>query len=190
MEYIEGENIIYDISSMLLEDQKSFVSDFAESWFLHRKRTTDNRPCLFVFEEAHLFARYLTSKVGEQIWRIASVGRNQPYATRILSISQRASSLDTNLIEQSEVLYIGVQEGENNLRKVRAFLGKKWIEPVQKLGVGEFIKKNGGETRIVKTPLFERQTRPIDVQDRFKRQVGPHERPLDYQTIRQVLSCA
>ena len=60
----------------------------------------------------------------------------------------------------SIVLYFGKIEGENNLRKLKAWLAKEYIQEVKSLPTGSFIVQHGDQIDIEEIPLFQSRIRP------------------------------
>lgn len=72
-----------------------------------------------------------------------------------IGITQRLSSVDINLVEISGVKFWFKLEGENNLRKARAWLEKYHVWRLRELEVGHCYQQIGSDIEFLKIPLFE-----------------------------------
>ena len=63
-------------------------------------------------------------------------------------------------MEISGLKYFGKTEGDNNLRKAKAWLGYEWLEKVKDLQVGEFLMQYGSKVKLEKTRKWISLTKP------------------------------
>lgn len=77
-----------------------------------------------------------------------------------IALTQRLASVDSNLVEISGLKYIGKTEGDNNLRKLKAWLPKAYLQQARDLTVGEFFQQYGSKITLQKVPLFQSSTKP------------------------------
>jgi len=163
---LRTEGILIDISELLLEEQLAYIDQFFRIYWTFRKANVEwKRQAIIILEESELYCQYLRSKTAQQIFRIVMSGRNEPIRTRVMAISPRIANVDTSISEMCEQIYLGSTIGERNAVKIRALLGKEYIDIARELETGQFIWKHGKQIDIVKVPLFERETRPIEIRE-------------------------
>jgi hypothetical protein len=74
-------------------------------------------------------------------------------------LTQRLASVDSNLVEISGVKFFGKTEGDNNLRKLKAWLPRPYLVQARDLTVGEFLHQYGSKITLEKVPLFHSLTK-------------------------------
>jgi len=75
-------------------------------------------------------------------------------------LTQRLASVDSNLVEISGVKFFGKTEGDNNLRKLKAWLPKPYLQQARDLTIGEFFHQYGSKVTLEKVPLFHNVMKP------------------------------
>ena len=112
---------VLDVSSFRKNERKKFVTAFAEELF-HRAKIARS-PTLVVFEEAQVFAPQ-QAKGEEQmlgaVEDIVRLGRN--YGLGSVLISQRPQSVNKEVLNQVECLFVGQLNAEHERKAI-----EKWI---------------------------------------------------------------
>jgi energy-coupling factor transporter ATP-binding protein EcfA2 len=161
---IPNEDIIFDVSRLNVFELREFTCGFLENIFNVALELDEHgiRPqvCVIVEEVQNLIPNSsLRSMAYQEISRYITQGRN--YHCSIIGISQRLASVDTNLVENCDLRYIGRTNGDNNLRKLRGFgISKKDITTIQNLPKGKFLMHYGTSTSIEDVPYFKSPIKP------------------------------
>lgn len=148
---------IYDVSRLSVLECQKFVSlmmarDFSEALAL--VDCGQKVDVLYVLEEAQniIPSGALRSSNFSEVSRFVTQGRN--FHLGYVCSSQRLSAVDASLIEISGVRYWGKLEGENNLRKARAWLSKYETWNLRNLNLGEFYLQVGSKVKLLQLPKF------------------------------------
>lgn len=137
-------SMILDISQFSLADRKRFATAFGERLWKQKKAESHPTPLMLVIEESQLIVPQF-SKGAEQMLgvyeEIIRLGRN--YGIGVMMISQRPQSVNKEVLNQTECLFVGQVNGAQERDAL-----KKWIthqgmdvhlvDELPHLKVGEF----------------------------------------------------
>lgn len=114
----------------------------------------------FILEEVQnlIPSGSLRSTKNQEISRFVTQGRN--FGLSYIALTQRLASVDTNLVEISGLKFFAKTEGENSLRKIKAWLPKDVTRKLRDLTVGQFYKQHGSTVELVTTKKFYTATKP------------------------------
>lgn len=119
---------VIDVSEFRKHQRKTFVTDFAEQLF-HRKKS-NRTPLLLVLEEAQVFAPQRISKGEERmlgaIEDIVRLGRN--YGIGSAMISQRPQSINKEVLNQTECLFVFQINGSHERKAIEAWIVDKGLD--------------------------------------------------------------
>ena len=151
-------NAIYDLSRLSVVEMREFVTMMITEDTKRAIELTDlgvSAPLLYVLEEVQnlVFPNTLRMLKYQELSRFCTQGRN--FNLSYLGITQRLSSVDVNLVEISGVKFWFKLEGENNLRKARAWLPKYNVWRLRELQLGHCYQQIGSDIDFIKVPLFE-----------------------------------
>lgn len=150
---------VFDISRLTILRQKEFVENFCKSLFELRVNSS-YRPKTFVwFEEAHLFfpEGSMRSKKYQEALRIITTGRN--FNIRFGLITQWCALIDKTVIKFPRQKFFGYTDEKNDKEYIRNFIGKR-VDELETLEVGQFLYDFGKNTKKIKTPLFQLESKP------------------------------
>jgi len=153
---ITNESIIYDISNLTPETQKTFV-DFVLRDLWNNRHNEHYVWVLIVLEEFELYARNIRGSTSQNLFRICHAGRNKQIRT--LGITTDLALIDASFIRLCQQRYharLGIEE--NSRRKYKNYYSKKWLQITEKLETGSFVYLNKNKLQLIKTPLFQRTT--------------------------------
>lgn len=160
---IQNESIVYDISNLVPETQKTFVDFILRDLWEHR--TNEHFVwVLTVFEEFELYARNIRGTLSQNLFRICHAGRNKQIRT--LGITTDLALIDASFIRLCQQRYharLGIEE--NSKRKMRNTYSKKWATIMEKLPTGQFVYLNKNRLQRIRTPLFESTHTPRDINE-------------------------
>lgn len=134
---------VVDVSTWRKAERKRFVADFAETLF--RGAQESPKPRFLVLEEAQKLAPQ-QAKGDERmlgaIEDIVRLGRN--YGLGVAMLSQRPQSVNKEVLNQVEALFVGQLLGEHERARVAAWVrdqsaDPKWVDKLPTLGVGEMM---------------------------------------------------
>lgn len=147
-------NMLLDISLLRPSDQRTFVDQVLEYFWLTHVNADRKEWQIIVLEEFQLYGRWLRGRLSENIYRIMSVGANQKI--RIIAITPSMSLIDPLFIRLcAQRFHFRLSVEENSLRKFRRYYGGDFTRIVQSLDVGFCLHYLKGKIRIVKVPLFK-----------------------------------
>ena len=151
-------NAIYDLSRLSVVEMREFVTAMITEDTMRAIDLTDlgvSVPLLYVLEEVQnlVFPNTLRMLKYQELSRFCTQGRN--FNLSYIGITQRLSSVDVNLVEISGCKFWFKLEGENNLRKARAWLPKYNVWRLRELEVGHCYQQIGSDIELLKIPLFE-----------------------------------
>jgi hypothetical protein len=150
-------NAIYDLSRLSVIEMREFVTAMISEDTMRAIELTDlgvNAPLLYVLEEVQnlVFPNTLRMLKYQELSRFATQGRN--FGLAYVGLTQRLSSIDVNLAEISGVKFWFKLEGENNLRKARAWLNKYTVWNLRNLEIGQAYLQIGAKIKLLRLPLF------------------------------------
>lgn len=116
---------VVDVSAFRKGERKRFVADFADALFHAAKR--NKSPRMIVFEEAQVFAPQRVDP-GEQrmlgaVEDIVRLGRN--YGLGSTLISQRPQSVNKEVLNQVEALFVGQLSGPQERKAIEEWVGER-----------------------------------------------------------------
>lgn len=156
-------NLIFDISLLLPDYQKSFIEMVLNEVWLDRAENPNPKWLLIVCEESQLYLRNIRSLISQQFWRIASAGRN--LGIRVLAITPSIVSVDSEFRRLSQQRYQFKLPNElNTIKRFNSLYGKQWVEKALNLKVGECLYYLNERIRKVKVPLFRSSIKPQNYQ--------------------------
>lgn len=113
---------VIDVSLMRHSERQRFVADFARELFFAKKR--NRSPLMVVLEEAHKFSPQHIAKGQEKmanaIEDIVRLGRN--YGLGATLISQRPQSINKEVLNQVECLFVGQLNGAHERDAIAAWV--------------------------------------------------------------------
>ena len=158
-------NGIYDFSRLSCSTMRAFTACLLEDALNVAIEATDNgiaKPQVWIFDEVQNLipsgALRSTNDTAQSISRYISQGRN--FHCGFVALSQRLASVDVNLVEISGLKFFGKTEGQNSLRKIKAWLPKDTVKELRDLQVGQFYKQRGSNIELVTTNKFYTATKP------------------------------
>jgi len=159
-------NCIYDVSKLTVKELRAFTSGMMTIDFQDYVRLDElgfEVKACYILEECQNLVPSGSLRSGEfgEISRFVTQGRN--YGLSYIAITQRLASVDTNLIEISGLHYFGKLEGENTVRKAKAWLGKEWLETVRDLDVSEFLVQYGSQIDRQRMPYYQCLSKPQEL---------------------------
>lgn len=120
-------SMILDISQFSLADRKRFATTFGERLWKQKKAETHPTPLMLVIEESQLIVPQFTGAGGGDVARMLGIyeeiirlGRN--YGIGVMMISQRPQSVNKEVLNQTECLFVGQVNGAQERDAL-----KKWI---------------------------------------------------------------
>lgn len=156
------QSVVFDLSKLYPRQVKAFINLIIASEFQLQVNTPEHKRkwIIYVFEDSAvgLPRNRLTSKQSEELLRLMSVGRN--YSLGYLAIIQRPSLLDVSVFELAFQRYISRLDGENDKRKIRAYIEKEYVDMLDSLKIGDFLYDIGDKTKKISTPLFTATSEP------------------------------
>lgn len=135
---------VVDVSAFSKGAMKRFVADFAEALFQAAKRNRAAR--MVVLEEAQLFAPQQSSGQERMLGAMESIvrlGRN--YGLGSVMISQRPQSVNKEVLNQVEGLFVGQLTGPQERKTIEVWVGeraagaKEAVKMLPELDIGEML---------------------------------------------------
>ncbi len=125
-----GRSLILDISQFSLANRKRFATSFGEHLWLLKKGQKSPTPLMLVIEESQLIVPQFAGKdearmlgVYEEIIRL---GRN--YGVGCTMISQRPQSVNKEVLNQTECLFVGQVNGAAERKALRDWIVHQGME--------------------------------------------------------------
>lgn len=150
-----GSSAVIDVSSFRKNERKRFVAEFAERLFHEAK--SNRVPRVVVFEEAQVFAPQRTSNGEERmlgaVEDIVRLGRN--YGLGSVLISQRPQSVNKEVLNQVEALFVGQLSGPQERKAIEQWVveregDRKWLSELPELPVGTMMLWSPQWLRVLK----------------------------------------
>jgi hypothetical protein len=164
-------NCIYDCSRLSTSELREFTTgmmanDFREAVTLDEQGI--HAKAVYVLEECQNLVPNgsLRANTFQEVSRFVTQGRN--FGLAYIAITQRLASVDTNLVEISGLKYFGKTEGENSVRKAKAWLPKEWVRQLRDFKTGQFLMQYGSNISLEQTPLFRTVSEPVEYSDKPK----------------------
>jgi len=152
-------NAIYDTSRLSVLEMRDFAQRMMRLDLEEAIRLTDigyQPRCFYVIEEVQnvIMPNSLRMLKFQEISRFCTQGRN--FGLSYVCSTQRLSSTDTTLVEISGVKYWFKLEGDNNLKKARAWLDKYEAWNLRNLETGQCYIQIGSSAKLLKLPEWKR----------------------------------
>jgi len=115
-------SITFDLTLLTPRDMRNFITRVLRHDFERQVRSTERKWIVYVFEECQLLIPQgkLRSNVAQEVLRILTVGRN--YNISYIAITQRPATVDTTVLELTDVQFFGKCTGQNDLKKLVTML--------------------------------------------------------------------
>ena len=156
---IPEESIIFDISSLLISEQRQFIEKTLSDLWKDRVNQNNPKKTLLVFEESQLILRNIRSFASQNILRFFSVGAN--LNIRCFCICPSLTGIDTEIIRLCEQRYHFRLGNESNIkRKFKQYYGLDWVRVALNLNVGFFLYYLKGKLSVKHVNLFEQSLEP------------------------------
>jgi len=154
------DSMLYDMSLLIPDLQKSFVDDCLERIWNAQVRNPSKQWTLIVLEEFQLYGRSIRGSVSQNILRVMSAGRF--HKLRVLGITVDLALCDPAFIRLCQQRYHGRLGIEGNAkRRFRDYYGIDWTRiATEGLDVGYFIYLLRDKLKIIHIPLFETKRIP------------------------------
>jgi hypothetical protein len=180
------ESLIFDMSLLIPDLQKSFVNDVLERLWNVQVRSSSKRWTLVVLEEAQLYMRNIRGSVAQNLLRICSAGRNN--RLRVLAVSTDLALLDASFIRlTSQRYYSRLNIEENSKRKFRNYHGLDWTRIATELDLGYFVYLFRDKLKIIYIPCFETKRTPQPYHIPMPTPLQPRPRRSLLQRFRELI---
>ena len=148
-EVLDAQNLsaVIDLSLFRKDAERLFVREFCEAFYELHRGASKRTPCMLVFEEAQRFAPQVVKDQAllEAVDDLVRLGRNFGISTLLLS--QRAQSVNKEVLNQAEVLLVGQVNGKQDRDAIGAWVtevehgekGRDWVDRLPTLQVGEMM---------------------------------------------------
>jgi hypothetical protein len=173
-EPVYSESYVFDISLLSIEDQKEFIetqisNDYYEAVAQSEAERTWR---VYVFEEAELT---LGKNRSPTMLQFCSIGRN--FKLSFVAVAQRFQMLNTDLISLSGQLYCGCFHEDNDLKKLKNWLGAE-TERLKKLELGQFAYYSDGKIELMQCDKFTDNVETVNIQPTTTPQPLPNTQPI------------
>jgi hypothetical protein len=159
IEFPVNRSTVFDVSMITWEERMQFTDLICKALLNDRKRNPHKRQPIFVFfEEGQLYfyqGSMRTPKNSPNAVELVTNGRN--FNMRYGVITQFASMIDKILVKMTKQRYLGWSNETNDIKYLRSIIGKKWVDELPQLSVGEFIYSypvRGMDTQKIKVPYW------------------------------------
>lgn len=192
-----GRSLILDVSQFSLQDRKRFCGAFGEYLWTAKKRQGNPSPVMLVIEESQLIVpqRVLgdDAKMVGVFEEIIRLGRN--YGIGCVMISQRPQSVNKEVLNQAECLFVGQVNGAQERKALRDWIthqgmDENLVDELPGLGVGTMYVWSPQwlrvleKVRIEKKRTFDASATPKVGENRQAREL----RPLDLDELKKKMA--
>lgn len=185
--YTGDRSVLYDIEYIDVERIMEAIGmiveyDLDKQRKLKRVDMMDRWTMFFIEEAQNVLGTYSLSRESGKLWvKAISEGRN--FHMAFVMVGQRIADISTKVIERAQGYLFGRTSGDNDRKKIKRIVGNAkitetinndgdWIritgneiaDEVAKLETGEFIYFNGKQGRLIQFPLYNADTKPINVE--------------------------
>lgn len=122
-----GRSLILDVSQFSLADRKRFATSFGERLWKKKKAETHPTPLMLVIEESQLIVPQFIGTSGGDTARMLGIyeeiirlGRN--YGIGVMMISQRPQSVNKEVLNQAECLFVLQVNGAQERKSLREWI--------------------------------------------------------------------
>jgi len=146
-------SVIFDLTLLTPREMRNFITKILRHDFMRQVKTAQRNWIVYIFEECQLLIPQgkLRSNLAQEVLRILTVGRN--YNVSYIAITQRPATVDTTVLELTDVQFFGKCTGQNDLKKLKNYVPN--VERLKQLKVGEFILIEDSKETKFKADLFE-----------------------------------
>jgi len=138
---IKRVSTVFDVSKLGYGERFAFVKNFC-------KTLTDSHtngypfPEMVVFEECHCYLPNgcMRSKKYSDIVDFCTIGGN--YGLSFGAVTQFSASVDKAIVKLAQQRFFGLTTEDNDKRYVKSFIGKKWMNELIRLQLGQFLYQN------------------------------------------------
>ncbi len=199
-----GRSIILDISQFSKTDRQRFATGFAERLWRQKKAERHPSPLHLIIEESQLIVPQMVK--GDQAVmvgiyeEIIRLGRN--YGIGISMISQRPQSVNKEVLNQTECLFVFQVNGKQERHALRDWIAyhgaqnslvdelpslavgtayvwsPQWLQILQKVPIGEKKTFDASATPRVGVTQIRRELKALDLDDLKKRMAATIEKAM------------
>ncbi len=192
-------SMVLDLSQFSLGERKRFAADFGEALWQQKKRQPQPTPLFLVIEESQLI---VPQRVGPAEARmvgtfeeIVRLGRN--YGIGVAMISQRPQSVNKEVLNQTECLFVGQVNGAQERKALRDWISHQGMSAV----LADELPGLRRGTMFVWSPQWLRILRKVEIAPKVtfdasatpkvgdKRQAAAPQ-PLDLGKLREAMAAA
>ncbi len=157
--YAEASDIVYDLSLLYVEQQKSVITTIIQKEFTKAVNSPTRPKKIYVFEECQLLIPQsrLRSIEAQEILRLITVGRN--YNLRFILLTQRPATVDKTCVSLCGQKYLGRVDELNDIKYLRNWVGD-YVKELPSLAIGQFVYDKGNEVEVIEVPIFRSLRRP------------------------------
>jgi hypothetical protein len=189
-----GRSLILDVSQFSLGDRKRFATAFGERLWKKKKAESHPSPLMLVIEESQLIVPQFTGKGGGDEARMLGIyeeiirlGRN--YGIGCTMISQRPQSVNKEVLNQTECLFVGQVNGSQEREALKKWIthqgmdvglvdelpglpvgtmyawSPQWLQILKKIKIGTKATFDASSTPKVGQKQTRRDPAPLDLQE-------------------------
>lgn len=186
-----GRSLIVDLSQFSLHDRKRFATSFGERLWRRKKSESHPSPLMLVIEESQLI---IPQRVGRDEARMVGIyeeiirlGRN--YGIGVTMISQRPQSVNKEVLNQAECLFVFQVNGAQERKALREWIvhqgmdislldelpslpvgtayvwSPQWLRVLRKIGVAKKVSFDASATPRVGQKQVRRELAPLDLKE-------------------------
>jgi len=158
---IPQSSIIFDISTLSVEQRQRLIERFSETLYRHQAMTPSKKQYFLVFEEGSSYFRegFMRGKRFSNTSMLMSEGRN--YGVRFMVITQFFASIDKMSMRYMRQRYFGSTNEPNDVDYIAKFFSRERKQEIGKtlrgLDVGSFLYMHGSETKRIHIEPYESQ---------------------------------
>jgi len=197
----QGISVVLDVSPFTQGELERFVTKFAERFFELKKQAHRRTPVHLFLEEAQTFIpqnpRPEQKRMLGAFERIGKIGRN--YGIGISLISQRPQAISKEVLNQTEVLFVGQTVGTHERKALAAWIvdvaggDKKLVDELPSLPRGTmYLWSPGWLHRFEKVEILKKRTADVSATPTFG--AAPIEprtlAPVDLDKLRDAMKAA
>lgn len=199
-----GRSMVIDVSQFSLSDRKRFATSFGERLWQRKKGEARPSPLHLVIEESQLIVPQFTGRGGDEARmvgiyeEIIRLGRN--YGIGVSMISQRPQSVNKEVLNQTECLFVGQVNGAQEREALRKWIthqgmdvslvnelptlpigtfyvwSPQWLQILQKIRIGKKTTLDASSTPRVGESKERREPKPLDLDDLKQKMTATIER--------------
>lgn len=186
-----GRSLILDVSQFSLADRKRFATSFGQRLWIRKKGESHPSPLMLVIEESQLIVPQRVDAgsapmvgIYEEIIRL---GRN--YGIGVTMISQRPQSVNKDVLNQTECLFVGQVNGSQERKALAEWItyqgmdkslvdelpslavgtmyvwSPQWLKLLEKVRIGTKTTYDASATPRVGEKRVARELKPLNLDD-------------------------